>query len=356
MPEAFRAYSRRERMRSAKSTWLQPMLDAAEAGSSLHPEYKTLVDTGRMSAKKPSIMNIPGRMSAEDKAAVTLDPDALYPALIRGAFIPRPGYVYVDCDYSSLELLTLAQICTSIIGAPTPMLRAINEGMDLHSVVGAQILGISYEEFRRRLAEGDPECKLYRQLSKALNFSAPVGGSAETLAKQAAVIYGVEVPLDTMREALKVWTSTWPGVRRYQDFYLSNKDRDGCFIVPLLGPGGKYHRQNGQTWRRRLCSKKTEALNTPFQGLGSDVMKMALIELGKACYLEDTGSVLLGSRPVLVIHDQVVVEVPEDKAEECLAETIALMTRGLKAFCPDLDTENVTLVEGSILTERWAKT
>jgi DNA polymerase I-like protein with 3'-5' exonuclease and polymerase domains len=352
MDPAFRSYAQYNRATSNLSIWLAPIMDAVDAGHSLHPSYTVLLNTGRVSAKSPSIMNIPGRLRGDDQARRDADPTCVVPMDIRGCFVPAPGFVFVACDYVAFEMSGLAQVLANIAGEITPLGTAINEGQDLHCKVAAYIVGSTYEEAVRLKDAGDPVLKRYRGLAKVMNFSAPTGAGLDGYVTQARTGYGLTITVNDARRALDAWQRAWPEMRTVYDPWIhGSRSFDGSYRVQQHGPGGiEGWAKRGRRWRVRRCEAQTEAANTAFQGIAADAAKYAMYLLAKACYVDRT-SPLYGSRVPLFVHDEFVIETPAEGAEAAQAELERIMVLGAQSFIPDI----AIRVESNILPDRWSK-
>lgn len=354
-PEAFGVYTKFSRARASMSTWLAPIMDAAEAGHSLHPSYQALLNTGRVSASKPSLMNIPGRLRGDDFERRAVDPNCLVPMQIRGCFVPAPGYVFIACDYTALEMVTLAQVLCNLSGGLTALGKAINAEMDLHSFVASKILNISYEEAIALKKSGDETFGRYRGLSKIVNFSGPVGAAPKTLSGQARESSGIFVEVSEMDRVMRAGAAAWPELAAvYTPAIAAQRQFDGTYMGQCHGPGGVdawvNRRAKALPWRRRNCDAATVAANMPFQALAADGAKYVLWNLVKACYYERE-SPIYGARLPLFVHDEFILEIEEERAEVGRAELERLMITGMRVFTPDVEVR----VESKILPDRWAK-
>ena len=289
----------------------------------VHSSFNSLLATGRTSSSKPNIQNIrrlPG---------------------IRECFVPRRGHVFLDCDYDGLELRTLAQACLKIVGH-SRLAEVLNAGKDPHTDVAAQIVGISYQEAVRRLDAGDSQVDEARQLAKIANFGFPGGMGVDSLLDFAKGFgkVGKNLTEKDVKRLKKMWLRTYPEMAEYFR-HISNLCAAGgklATIEQLFSP------------RIRADIKYTAACNTFFQGLGSDATKEAGWEIAKACYL-DKGSVLYGCRIVNYIHDQFIVEAPEERAHEAVMELKRIMEKAASKWLPDVP----ATVKKPVICRRWSK-
>lgn len=359
----FQSYSRYNRAQKFLSTYVEPLMDAEDGP--ICPRYNETVDSGRTSSSEPNVQNMPSRINANDKKSLEswkdvlegdpesgdeLEPiDRLLQGFvtgpdIRGAFIPRPGRVFVAADYTAAEMAGLAQVCRNLFGELGTLGKAINNKMDLHIYVAAFVMGISYEECYTRYEDKDPAVAEQRMVAKIANFGFAGGASPQTFIDYAAG-FGVMIDLYTAERLKAAWLDAWTEMKPYFQHISRQQTARGTFHIEQHGPMRKAH-----GWRLRVTSRYTQAANTLFQGIVADGALYAIHLVVKACYTEPE-SPLYGCRPLLFIHDELVIEAPEDKAQEAADELSRLMILGMKRFLPDID----VIAEPSILTDRWSK-
>lgn len=249
---------------------------------------------------------------------------------IRECFIPRPGYYYAFCDYSFIELCTLAQSCLEMFGW-SEMADAINAGLDPHLDMAASMLGIPYEEAVARKKQKDAVITEYRQMSKALNFGYPGGLGAAKFVEYARAGYGVTLSETEARRKKEEWYKKWPEMRLYHQHFGSMTLGDRKFT--LVQPGS--NRVRGEVG---FC----DGANSVFQGRAADGAKRSGWYIAKECYLDDPyrdGSgptPLYGSRPVLFVHDEFILEVPVATAHEATMRLSEIMVAGMREVVPDV--------------------
>jgi DNA polymerase I-like protein with 3'-5' exonuclease and polymerase domains len=296
-----------------------PMLEGGKEAP-IHTRFEELLETGRTSSSSPNIQNI-----------------RRFPG-IRECFVPRAGMVFVDADYSGLELHCLAQVCIELLGW-SRLGDSLNAGKDPHSQVAATILCISYEEAILRKKAGDPLFDDARQTGKVANFGFPGGLGISSLVDFARKTYNVKITEEDARQLKAYWFETFPEMREYFRIIGSGIDDD----------------ENIGIWqvfskRFRGRCRYTQACNTLFQGLGADATKAAGWLIAKACYL-DKNSVLYGSRICNYVHDQFILESPEELGHECAEELVKLMVAGALPWLPDVPPR----VGDPILSRFWSK-
>lgn len=288
---------------------------------------------------------------------------------LRECFVPRPGFLFSSVDYKGLELATFAQ-CLLWICGESEMAKAINKGLDLHSVVGAQITGQTYADFKAAIDKKDPIVKGYRQGAKPANFGFPGGMGPVTLieSERDKVYPGSEKGFsfcetldknnicnqDTTTikkrgeehtvcsECLKIvtelkvnWEKAFPEVKKYFN-HINEVCQDGRltqFLSKRIRGGISF------------CS----AANSYFQGLAADGAKKALYRMAQEAYL-DRHSPLYGSRIVVFIHDETFLEVPECNAHDAVIRQGKIMADTMREYTPD-----VLIETEPALMRRWYK-
>lgn len=319
----FEKYRQWRRFRTFRSMYMEPML--------LAPPYAMcpgfgLVASGRTSSSKPNIQNFPKHDAKGDPIRASD---------IRRCFIPRPGNVFVNADYSTVELRCLAQICLNW-GIPSEMAIALRQGRDLHTDFAAQLLGYDYDncvailndrshDLHKKVSDG-------RALAKVANFGYPGGLQPGGFANYARS-YGLRVDDATSQQLYDNWISRWIEADPFFDAVRSHKRMDG--IVPI-----KQHAPHGNkgNWRVRACDRFTVACNTLFQGMAADGAKFAMMKIARACYADPT-SPLYGFRMNAFIHDEFLLEGPEARASAAADELARLMVEGMQMMVPDIPIE-----------------
>lgn len=242
-------------------------------GGRLYPSFHQLgAATGRFSCSSPNLQNVPKGSE------------------FRNLFIAPEGHVLVDCDLSGIELRIMAWLSRD----PT-MVNAFNENLDLHRITAAAVSGKTVEEIAK------PE----RQMAKAINFGLIYGMGAETFQLHAKDNYGTEFTLEEAERARNIFFQTYPKILDYHT------------RIKRLEPG-LWHLPEGEkpmiivrcaSGRARVFDPKefafTRAVNHPDQGTGADMIKEALTRLYR-----DTNYKI-----ILTVHDEIMLEVPEDEAE-----------------------------------------
>lgn len=292
--------------------------------------WNSLLESGRTSCSGPNLQNPPRKGGA------------------RECVVPRSGFLLASCDYDAIELRALAQACLHLVGH-SALAEAFRRGQDPHLRLGARILKIGFEEAATLYAGGDVNVADARQLAKVPNFGFPGGLGAESFVAYAHAAdekFKKLVDLDYARKLRDDWFAEWPEMAAYFD-HVSGKTGRGAGEIHQLYSG-----------RRRGDVTFTQACNSYFQGLTADGAKAAGWAIFRECLLGDdtlgnlggARSPLWGSRVVLFIHDEFILEVPEARASAAARRLSEVMQAKMQAWLPD-----VPVTCGSVLARRWYK-
>lgn len=271
----------------------------------------------------------------------------------RRCFVPRPGYLYCGADYSFLELCTLAQVCLWRFGRST-LADTINAGRDPHIVTAGEILAldgdlVGYDDLVRAYKAGDTRVKAARQSAKAVNFGFPGGLGPDAFVEYAHSTYDLTVDRDQAQTFRNAWFNAYPEMRPYFASVTADLEMGATIEQYVSG---------------RVCDvggRFTKAANGYFSGLAADGAKYALVTLSRAAYTGDAphGATevirqacadYLGARPVLFLHDEIIVEVPEDRAVVMARAQSAIMVWAMSRHVPA-----VRIAADSVLMRRWVK-
>lgn len=284
------------------STYL-PFLERPE----LHPRWNGLVETGRVSVSNPNLNNLPRKLTVAGKDY----------SLVRECIVARPGYAFIDADYSQAELCALSQVTYEMFGRST-MRDVIISGRDIHTWVASILAGVSYEE---QAAHGR---KSLRTLAKALSFGLPGGLGPKKFVQFALDSYGVVLTVERARELKEMWLETFPEVREMFAWTNAQLAYAPHFTLTQIRSG-----------RRRGGCRYCDGNNSLFQGLTADGAKRALALVTRECYLMPA-SPLYGSRIVAFIYDELLLETPEDRVGEAARRLEELMVEGMAWATPDV--------------------
>lgn len=320
-------------------SWLKKYGKILRAGTVMPVTYsvKGLVSTGRTAVSKPP-MQQPPRSGP-----------------FRGCFVPRAGYLYAGADYDQFELRALAQNHLWM-GFDDSLAVAFREGMDPHVLMAVDILNAEGHATPEGV-EGEwtydtaiaclsgaygPKwrkvVKTYRQMAKAANFGLPGGLGAATFQEYAAKTYGVVISSTKAFELKALWLKRWPAMGPYLARVSRQLEYTETFTV-----------QQPVSNRVRGGCRYTDGANTYFQGLCADAFKAAGWEIQRLAWTVPD-SPLFGSRMVLPLHDEYILEVPEAKAAAAAEHLAKVMRDEAQRHMPD-----VPVTTEPVLMRRWYK-
>lgn len=308
--DGWKAYEHASKM---LSTYVPTLKDGV-----VHARYGW-ASTGRSTSFSPNIQNLPRK------------------GKVRECYVARPGRVLCSVDYGAQELVTFAQTMLDLVGDGGPLLKALNDDVDPHLLFACeQILHIPYADGLRLKKAEDYTVLDARQKAKAANFGFPGGmGAKRFVMTQAKADPPMFFTLEQAESIKKQWEAQWQPWSYFK--YISDTVEDGDTVWQL--------RSN----RVRGGVGYSDGANGFFQGLAADMSKDALRRVTKECWL-DTRSALYGSRVVGFIHDELIVEVPEDQAHEAAWRTAELMLAAAHQWCPDVKSK-----AEPALMRRWYK-
>jgi DNA polymerase-1 len=269
-----------------KSTYVDalPQLVNPETGR-VHTSFnQTGTVTGRISSSDPNLQNIPIRTSLG--------------AQVRRAFIAPPGWVLLTCDYSQVELRVLAHVSQD-----PGLLEAFHRGKDIHAATAAVIYGVPLEAVT----------KAQRNFAKRVNFGLLYGMTAFRLARE------TDLTLAEAEAFVTAYFDNFPNVRQYLEGTKRMAAQKG-YVETLLGRR-RYFPVLQTTDKRHISvaarqRAEREAINMPIQGTAADIIKIAMIRLHREMRERN-----LQGPITLQVHDELLLEVPQDE----LAETTALV-------------------------------
>ena len=261
-----------------ESTYIDSLLNLQDAAGRIHSRFDQVATaTGRISSAEPNLQNIPVRTELGRQ--------------IRRAFIARPGCVLVDADYSQIELRVLAHM-----SGDETMIEAFREGQDIHARTAAEVYGVPLEQVTHEM----------RSASKAVNFGIVYGISDFTLAKN------ISVSRKEAREFIERYFERYPGVKRYMDAAVA-EGREKGYVTTLMGRRRYLPELASANFNLRSFGERC-AMNSPIQGTAADIIKLAMIRVADA--LRKGG---YKARLILQVHDELIVEAPENEQERVRA-------------------------------------
>lgn len=258
-----------------KSTYADGLMKVIGEDGRIHTTFQNLVTaTGRLSSTEPNLQNIPVRTDLG--------------AEIRKMFIPKEGCVLVDADYSQIELRVLAHIAQD-----ERMEKAFREGMDIHTVTASQVFSVPPEEVT----------SLQRRHAKAVNFGIVYGISEFSLAEDIGVSrYEARAYIDS-------YLTNYSGVRAYMHQVVEDAREKG-YTTTLYGRRRYIPELKSTNFNVRQGAERI-ALNTPIQGSAADLIKLAMIHVAQALQEQYPEAKL-----ILQVHDELIVECPQEIAQE----------------------------------------
>lgn len=278
LPKVLLDYRSLAKLKSTYTDKLPLMMDRNTGR--VHTNYAQAVAvTGRLSSSDPNLQNIPVRTSEGRR--------------IREAFIAPPGCRIVSADYSQIELRIMAHISQD-----EGLLKAFAAGEDIHRATAAEVFGIP-------LSQVDQEQRRY---AKVINFGLIYGMSEFGLAAQLGIERGAA------RAYMERYFARYPGVESYMQ-YTREKARQLGYVETVLGRRLWLPEINNANGNRRQGAERA-AINAPMQGTAADIIKLAMIAVRNWLHKEK-----LRSKLIMQVHDELVLEVPDDEIV-CMKNTL----------------------------------
>lgn len=258
-----------------KSTYADGLAGYIGEDGRIHTTFnQTITATGRISSTEPNLQNIPIRFELGK--------------MIRKVFKPEPGYIFMDADYSQIELRVLAHM-----SGDEALINAYNSDEDIHKITASKV-------FNTPLDEVTP---LQRRNAKAVNFGIVYGISSFGLGQD------LNITRKEAQEYIKSYFKTYPQIKNFLDELVEQAKTRGYAItmynrrrpVPELSSTNFMQRQFGER----------VAMNSPIQGSAADIIKIAMINVNKRLKSEN-----LKSRLLLQIHDELLIETHESEVDK----------------------------------------
>ncbi len=274
-------------------TYIEGLLRLMGPDGRVHTTFDQVgTATGRISSNEPNLQNIPVRTDLGRE--------------IRRAFVPRPGWVLLDADYSQIELRVLAHL-----SGDKNMVEAFREGQDIHTRTAAEVFGVPMGEVTSQM----------RSSAKAVNFGLVYGISEFGLARNTGV---------SRREAgefIRTYFERYPGVKAFMEDAVKKGKENGYAQTLFKRRRGlpELHSTNSNT---RNFGERV-AMNTPVQGTAADIIKLAMVKVYAA--LEEER---LKARLTLQVHDELLIECPPEEAEKASALLKDCMEQVVKLKVP----------------------
>lgn len=266
-------YRMYQKLLSTYAEGLKPLID--RNSGLIHTTFNnTITTTGRLSSTNPNLQNIPVR---EDEGRE-----------IRKVFVPRDGNVFIDADYSQIELRLLAHFsgCKELIAA-------YNKDEDVHAVTAAQVFGVDL---------GDVTPKM-RRAAKAVNFGIIYGISEFGLSKN------IGVDIKTAKDYIEKYFEHYSAVKEYMESNVEFARKNG-YVATLTGRKRYIKEINSSNYNMRQFGERA-AMNMPLQGSSADIIKIAMVNIHKA--LKESG---MKTKLILQVHDELILDAPECEKEQ----------------------------------------
>ena len=269
-------------MAKLKSTYADGLAGFIQADGRIHGKFhQTITATGRLSSAEPNLQNIPVRMELG--------------RLIRKVFIPADGFVFVDADYSQIELRILAH-CSG----DDMLINAYRQAQDIHRITASQVFHVPFDEVT----------DLQRRNAKAVNFGIVYGISSFGLSQD------LSISRKEAAEYIDQYFLTYPGIKTFLDNTVASAREHG-YVETLFGRRRPMPELKSSNYMQRSFGERV-AMNAPIQGTAADIIKVAMIGVSRRMKEKQ-----MKSRLVLQVHDELLVEtyIPElEQVEEILKE------------------------------------
>ena len=261
-----------------KSTYADGLAGYIEKDGRIHCIFQqTVTATGRLSCTEPNLQNIPIRMELG--------------RMIRKVFLPRDGYVFLDADYSQIELRVLAHM-----SGDENLIDAYRQAQDIHAITASKVFHVPFEEVT----------PLLRRNAKAVNFGIVYGISSFGLSQDLSI---------TRKEAesyIKSYFETYPGIKMFLDRLVEDAKRDG-YITTMYGRRRPVPELASSNFMQRSFGERV-AMNSPIQGTAADIIKIAMLRVHDR--LSEEGLV---SKLILQVHDELLIETKKEELEQVKA-------------------------------------
>ncbi len=257
-----------------KSTYADGLSVYIGEDKRIHGKFnQTITATGRISSTEPNLQNIPVRMEIGRQ--------------IRKVFVPKPGCVFLDADYSQIELRILAHM-----SGDEKLIEAYNSAQDIHAITASQVFHVPLDEVTKE----------QRSNAKAVNFGIIYGISSFGLSQD------LSISRKEAKEYIDSYFATYPHIKEFIDNLVSSAKEKGYSVtifdrrrpIPELASSNFMQRQFGE----RI------AMNSPIQGTAADIIKIAMIKVSRALKEQN-----LKSKMILQVHDELLIETYEDEID-----------------------------------------
>ncbi len=264
-----------------KSTYAEGLFTCISEDGRIHSTFnQTITATGRISSTEPNLQNIPMRVELGRR--------------IRKVFVPMEGYVFVDADYSQIELRILAHM-----SGDEQLIEAYKMDEDIHRITASKVFHTPFEEVT----------DLQRRNAKAVNFGIVYGISSFGLSQD------LSISMEEAAEYIEQYFKTYPGVKQFLDRMVEEARKKG-YVTTLYGRRRPIPELASSKFMQRSFGERV-AMNSPIQGTAADIMKIAMIRVWVRLHEEG-----LRSRLILQVHDELLIEAwkEEEGQVRCILE------------------------------------
>ena len=250
-----------------KSTYADGLVNYIAEDGRIHTSFnQTITATGRLSSTEPNLQNIPMRIELG--------------RLIRKAFLPKDGFVFMDADYSQIELRVLAHLSED-----EKLIEAYRTAQDIHRTTASQVFHIPFDEVT----------DLQRRNAKAVNFGIVYGISSFGLSQD------LSISKKEAAEYIERYFETYPKIKGYLDGLVTQAKEQG-YVTTMFGRRRPIPELSSSNFMQRAFGERI-AMNSPIQGTAADIIKIAMIRVHDRLLAEG-----LLSRLILTVHDELLVE------------------------------------------------
>lgn len=258
-----------------KSTYADGLAVYIGEDKRIHSNFnQTITATGRISSTEPNLQNIPTRTELGKQ--------------LRKVFVPREGFVFVDADYSQIELRVLAHM-----SGDEQLIEAYRMDEDIHRITASKVFHTPLEDVT----------ELQRRNAKAVNFGIVYGISSFGLSQD------LSISRKEATEYIEQYFATYPGIKTFLDKLVEDAKRDG-YVTTMYGRRRPVPELSSSNFMQRSFGERV-AMNSPIQGTAADIIKVAMIKVWEA--LRQSG---LRSKLILQVHDELLIEAAQDELEQ----------------------------------------
>ncbi|MBO5208988.1 MAG: DNA polymerase I [Lachnospiraceae bacterium] len=262
-----------------KSTYADGLAAYIDGGNRIHSTFnQTITATGRISSTEPNLQNIPMRMELGRR--------------IRKVFVPADGYLFMDADYSQIELRVLAHMSED-----KQLIEAYQMDEDIHRITASKVFHTPFEEVT----------DLQRRNAKAVNFGIVYGISSFGLSQD------LSISRKEAAQYIEQYFATYPGIKTFLDKLVADAKEQG-YVTTMFGRRRPIPELSSSNFMQRSFGERV-AMNSPIQGTAADIIKIAMIHVWERLKKEG-----LRSRLILQVHDELLIETYA--AEEAIVRQI----------------------------------